>query len=578
MQLSSSNTTKPRRKLKNMTDIKKRLQDSISRNESTYLGFIALVLFMLGIWKQPFIGFETRFAVFAQEMLRNGPTLFPTTYGQPYPDYPVTSTLLIWLVSAPFGEVTKFTAVLPSAFASALVIALTYKLFAQYSRQWGLLAICFEFLTLAFIAEARSISLDQMISAITLAGFYLTNKSYREGTALPLGSLLLLLVAGFLVRGPIGVCLPAGVILTHLVLTFGRREILTFALSSAGVLIACSATLLGLAMLRYGKNFVNEIANMQAVTRFSESITTPFHYYFTSSFGNYALSYPIAMLVLLGTLFSKLRTTIQHHSKEHTTLIVLLLAWLAIVMIGLSIPETKKARYILPIVPALAGLASYAFISPAFQLMKWIRRCVEVILISLPLVAAILVNVQKTRLAESGINILAITGFLCTLFANNIFIAIFYKINEQKRALLLCVFGSLTTYFVQVVIVETIDLHIHDTSHFAARIESLMKERPGTLVFYQENPDGLPIKYLVNAKQEFLPLFMNSPEELKNNSVPIWALTRDENTEGLRKAGIDTESVIFHEKFSGNKFSVIYVSAQSLRPISPPRVTPEVSR
>ena len=417
-----------------------------------------------------------------------------------------------------------------------------------------------------------------MLSAITLAGFYLTNKSYREGTALPLSPLLLLLVLGFLIRGPIGVCIPAGVILSHLVLTFGRREILAFALSSAGVLIACSVSLLGLAMLRYDKIFVNEIANMQAVNRFSESITTPFHYYFTSSFGNYALSYPIAMLVLFSLLFSKLRTTIQHLSKEHITLILLLFAWLAIVMIGLSIPETKKARYILPIVPALAGLASYAFISPEFQLMKWIRRCVEAILISLPLVAAILVNLQKTRLAGSGINILAISGFLCAIFLLNIYIAYYAKCNLQKRGLLLCVFGSLTIYFVQVFIVEKISLHFHDTSYFVARIESLMEERPGALVFYQENPDGLPIKYLVNAKKEFLPLFMYSPEELKNNSAPIWVLTRDENTEALRKAGIDTESVISHEKFSENKFSIIYISAHSLSPISPPHLTSEVSR
>lgn len=46
-------------------------------------------------------------------MLRNGPSFFPTTYGQPYPDYPATSTffdlaacLAFWRVEQVFGGFT----------------------------------------------------------------------------------------------------------------------------------------------------------------------------------------------------------------------------------------------------------------------------------------------------------------------------------------------------------------------------------------------------------------------------------------------------------------------------------------
>jgi len=88
------------------------------QRDSLIVAAAGLLLFTLGIWHQPFIDFETRFALFAQEMWRHGPGWFPTTYGEPYPDYPVTSTLLIWLAAHVFGGVTKLAAVLPTALAA----------------------------------------------------------------------------------------------------------------------------------------------------------------------------------------------------------------------------------------------------------------------------------------------------------------------------------------------------------------------------------------------------------------------------------------------------------------------------
>ena len=67
--------------------------------QSLLLGLLALVLFILGDPHQAAIGFDSRFVLFAKEMLRHGPGFFPTTYGQPYADYIATSTLFTWLLS-----------------------------------------------------------------------------------------------------------------------------------------------------------------------------------------------------------------------------------------------------------------------------------------------------------------------------------------------------------------------------------------------------------------------------------------------------------------------------------------------
>lgn len=57
------------------------------RRQSVIAGLLAFLLFVAGVYWQAPIGFDSRFVLFAQEMLRHGPTVFPTTYSEPYADY-----------------------------------------------------------------------------------------------------------------------------------------------------------------------------------------------------------------------------------------------------------------------------------------------------------------------------------------------------------------------------------------------------------------------------------------------------------------------------------------------------------
>ena len=81
--------------------------------EVTGLFFFSLFLFTWGLSSQEVIGFDSRFYLFAQEMSRNGLSWFPTTYDHPYPDYPASAILLIYLLGDLFGTLNKFIAVLP---------------------------------------------------------------------------------------------------------------------------------------------------------------------------------------------------------------------------------------------------------------------------------------------------------------------------------------------------------------------------------------------------------------------------------------------------------------------------------
>jgi len=552
-----------------MIAIKRSFATFCRERDVLLLWLIALSIFMFGIWQQPFVNFETRFAVFAQEMLRHGLTLFPTTYGQPYPDYPVTSTVLIWLASLPFGQVTKFSAVLPTALASSTIVALTYKLLAQYSKQWGVLAVGFELLTVSFLAESRSISVDQILSAITVSAFYLTHKSYRNGLPLPTRNLVLLLVAGFLVRGPIGIVLPAGVVLSHLLLTSERRVVVAFSAWSSTTLILCGATLWGLAVFIYGSEFASNVIRMQIVGRFAESTPLPRYYYFTSSFGNYALSYPIAVIVAASALFAKFKRIAFNERNDRTSIVLLLVAWMAIVFVGLSIPETKKVRYILPAAPALAALASYIFLGSGNALLKWTRRCVELILVTLPLLAVAFVYLRRSQLVGYGISVDPAICIFIALFLCQLAIMFFVDRNGVRRSIGLVFIGVFLVLYATITMVEPIDLRIHDTSRFVQHIESLREKQPGNVVFYKENPDALPIKYLVNVKGDLLPEFIADLDSLGHNQSPIWLLTKEKNIDDLKAIGLDAQSQIVRDHFGDLPFVAVYVptlSATTVRP------------
>ena len=151
------------------------------RLESLALCLLAVPLFTLGLWEQPFIGFDGRFALFAQEMFRHGASAFPTSYGQPYPDYPATSTLLIDVFAQLFGEVNRLATLIPTALASAAIVGLLYRLLAERSRAWGLLAVLVLLLTNGFLAKARSICLDQFVTLAALGCFYLLWSADQRG-------------------------------------------------------------------------------------------------------------------------------------------------------------------------------------------------------------------------------------------------------------------------------------------------------------------------------------------------------------------------------------------------------------
>ena len=111
---------------------------------------------------------------------------------------------------------------------------------------------------------------------------------------------------GFAIRGPIGLVIPTGMLCSYYLLSGQWRRLISLGLHALLLLVLCIGALLLLAWVSGGQGFVHEVIRMQVTGRLdgTEGASSPL-YYFTSSLGNYALAYPLAVLGLIALLINR---------------------------------------------------------------------------------------------------------------------------------------------------------------------------------------------------------------------------------------------------------------------------------
>lgn len=529
--------------------------------DALLVGLAAFILLLSGKWGQPFIDFEVRFAVFAQEMWRHGITLFPTTYGEPYPDYPSTSTLLIYLASLPFGGVTKFSATLPTALAASLNLALTYRLVAPLSRQWALATVAFMVMTITFLAEARAISLDQIVATIAVAAFLV---AYTAPAQTPRILLLqaLLIAIGFAIRGPLGVVVPAGVVCSYYALSKQWLPLLRFGAMAAAIAVAGWYGMLTLAGSLYGDAFAAEIVRMQAAARLTTRVdprTWP--YYFTSSLGNYALAYPVAVVVaLIAALQGRnLRTPI-----EQRRMLLYLAGWMVVLLVGLSIPTEKKARYLLAITPAIAALAAYPFaIAPGLlpPLLARLRTLLDGLFMIMPLLLGAVLAwaprlLRHEQIADEQLHLGVAYAALAVLQAA---IIVTRRRFVAERQPITAILAAVAVWCVHAVVVESVTLQLHDTRRFTREVEAERTHRPADIAFFRVSKDGRAMKYLVNADRDMRPRFLTDPAEVNALPRPAYVITAEAHVPDLRQTQIGERPPVVRARFDADWYVAFYV-------------------
>ncbi|MGV8917533.1 MAG: ArnT family glycosyltransferase [Pseudomonas sp.] len=521
------------------------------RQQSLLLGLLAFVLFIAGNYQQEALGFDSRFVLFAEEMLRHGPGFFPTTYGEPYPDYSSTTTFFIYLLSLPFGQVNSLTAWMPTAIASATLVTLMYRLVAPISRQWALLSVALLLLSNTFITETRAVSLDQMLATVSFAVFYLGYVHDHFEARRRAGWILALLVLGFAIRGPIGLVVPTGILCSYYLLNGQWRRMFLFGVQAGLLLVACIGMLLLLAHLSGGADFLHEVVRMQFTSRMDGTEgTSSALYYFTSSMGNYALAYPLAVLVLAAILLTR-----GEHRSPALRLVMLCAAAGLIVMVGLSVPQAKKARYMLPMIPMAAIIAAYPFQAVPGRLFGWLRVFIQGVWLLMPslLIAGLLVGRHHfpQYLTSIGAS-LAVLGVLQVVALGLLF-------KAQWRAVGLASCAVLAVWASYIIVFEPVERAINDTRSFTQASNELIKHDPAPLVMHRLTKDGKAIKYMVNTPDDMLPLFTGTPEQLANVKGPAYVMMEMRDFQALQGTRFSELPVVLKGRFDNSDYLLLHM-------------------
>ncbi|OGT06836.1 MAG: hypothetical protein A2103_00220 [Gammaproteobacteria bacterium GWF2_41_13] len=494
--------------------------DNHSLNRNSWLIFILGTLaFTIGL-NPEFIAFETRFALFAQEMFRQGITFFPMTYQGPYPDYPALPTIFIYGTSLLFGQVTPLSAILPTALTSAGILVLIYRLGARFSPSLGFYSVCFALLTQIFIDKSRTISPDQYVSLITTGVFYLAYTTHRNHPAKSLLWIPPLLILGFALRGPIGLVMPAAVLCCFYLFHQQFKRCFCFGTLSFTLFLLCSGLLLAAAYHQGGHTFIKQVVDFEALGRMTSSqANSHFFYYWHTSLANYALAYPIALLVIL-SLIKKITRPISGQEKLLRDCVV----WFLIIMLGMSIPGAKKARYILPILPPITLIAAYIFIASE-KFLQTIKLILITCFYLFPLLSCFIITAGLFLfcLRHMPIYSSAIIG-TALLSVSSLFILLSTQpfIQKEKQITLIAV---LTLLFLNIAVLTPISYQLEKTKPFVQAVLALQQKAPAPLIFYKVGPDAEDIKFAVNADQSIRPLFIQTDQALWHYPKPAYFIT-----------------------------------------------------
>ncbi|QDD90679.1 ArnT family glycosyltransferase [Pseudomonas oryzihabitans] len=529
------------------------------RLESLLVGLVAVLMFTLGIWNQAPQGFDGRWAVFLEEMFRHGPAFFPTTYGQPYPDYPATATWLSWLAARAIGAPNHLANVLPTALASAGVLALTYRLLADTRRAWALLTVLLVALTPQWLEKARAVCLDQLVALVVLSCFYLLYSADRDARPLRRLLVLPLFALGFAIRGPLGLIEPCGVVCLYwLVVAWGEpawrrfalQRLFGYGLVGLALLVLCWWTLIQLAHHEGGADFAAEVWHMQVSGRLDES-GKPFWFYLQLGLYRYLPVVPLALLLLA----AQHRSLRSWPDTAQRRLLLGLAGSGLLILIGLSIPHFKRAYYVVPMVPFLAALAAHGLL----RAESWFRRVVPVYLalvLALPGLALVALLVCRHLWQRHGYWPDVSLALLVAVFVVLQLAALigWRRLTGTRRLLALSALALAAQWLMLVAVVEPAQDLEYDSRGFVQQVEGLRQEHPGPLVFFGLGQDSWAIRYIMNLDHDEQPIFVARPQVADLAHLPsgAWVILARADRDLLSGTLLANQQPVVERRLNGN--------------------------
>lgn len=295
---------------------------------------------------------EGRNAEIAREILVLKDWITPHYDFIPRLDKPILFFDLVALSYSVFG-ISEWSARLPSALAALGCVSFTYlfsrSLFDRWTARWSALILL---TSMEFFALSRIVILDMFLTLFVTAAlcwFFLGQRCVERGGGRTQFLLMHAAVgAAVLVKGPIGLLLPAAVILFYLIFT--KRWILLRHMElplGLALFFLVAAPWYILAEFR-NPGYLHHFFWEQNVARFttSEFKRSGAWYYFIAVLSAGFLPWT--------TLFPTTIADLCKRSLDRERLFLIL--WMALPLLFFSLSSSKLSHYILPIYPPLAIL------------------------------------------------------------------------------------------------------------------------------------------------------------------------------------------------------------------------------
>ena len=255
-----------------------------------------------------------------------------------------------------------------------------------------------------------------------------------------------------------------------------------------------------------GKTFVEAVLKMQGLGRIRELGHYPFYYYGLHLWEDYTFAAPLALLSLIS--FPKIFKNTQ---DSQVRLLQYLLAWVLIILIGLSIPIEKKLRYLLPIIPALSIMGAYWVLHrPMAPVLASLRFALLKIWRISPLLFLILISLLKLysdqHHLELGINLFPISLTLLIIYGFSLNLSPVIRSNESYALSALFV-GVASFLSVYILLASPLNVYFNRAKPFVIQVEKLKKPTE-QIAFYRIGPDAEDIKFMVAFDKPLHPLFL----------------------------------------------------------------------
>jgi hypothetical protein len=218
----------------------------------------------------------------------------------------------------------------------------------------------------------------------------------------------------------------------------------------------------------------------------------------------------------------------------------------------LSIPQAKKARYVLPMLPMLAIIAAYPFQVAQGRVFAWLRGGMQGLWLVMPAVLVVGLLIVQRQLTEPLTSIFIILGTL-----QAIAFALLFRSQWRAQALAIC--AVLALWLVYILVFEPVERRLYDTRTFSREAFAFVQKDPAPLVLHGMGKDAKAIKFMVNIRQDLQPVFTESIQALESVAGPAWLMMDQSDYNALHGTVLGSLPPVLSGRFDKNDFVLIHL-------------------